>query len=82
MKRINRDLLVLSRNASPDPKELEHEVEQLHQLLFHVESLHNFCRVNEIVDVNQYKIITKPNKIERIIREYKLKPFQFVSNKN
>jgi hypothetical protein len=80
--KANRDLLLLSKKASPDPKELEHEVELLHELLFNVESLPNFCLANEIIDLNSYKIIQKASRIEKIIKEKSLKPFQFVNNKN
>ena len=82
MKASNRDLLVLSKKVSMDPKELEHEVELLHELLFHVESLPNFCTATEVIDVNRYRIIYKAHVIERIIREKSLKPFQFLCNKN
>jgi len=80
--RTNRDLLLLSKKASPDPKELEQEVEKLHAMLFHVESLANFCVANEIIDLNRYKIMQKPNKIEKVIRQRTLKPFLFINNKN
>lgn len=82
MKSLNRDLLVLSKNTSPDPRQLEHEVEQLHEILFHVETMRNFCMANELIDMNRYKIIRKPHQIERIVRENTLKPFQFINNKN
>ncbi len=78
----NRDLLLLSKNVSLDPKELEHEVEQLHELLFSVESLPNFCLANEIIDLNRYKIIQKASSIEKIIKGKSLKPFLFINNKN
>ncbi len=82
MKSSNRDLLVLSKKVSLDPRELEHEVELLHELLFQVEALSNFCHATEIIDVNRYKIISKTHIIEQIIREKSLKPFQFLFNKN
>ncbi|MDB5191240.1 MAG: hypothetical protein JWQ96_803 [Segetibacter sp.] len=82
MKAANRDLLVLSKNMFPDPTELEHEVQRLNEMLFTVESLQQFCISNEIIDVNQYKVIRKRHVIEQIIRENKLKPFQFLFNKN
>ena len=82
MKSSNRDLLVLSKKVSLDLRELEHEVELLHELLFHVEALSNFCHATEIIDVNRYKIISKSHIIEQIIREKSLKPFQFLFNKN
>lgn len=78
----HRDLLVLSKKVSMDPIELEHEVELLHELLFHVEALPNFCAATEVIDVNRYKIILKAHLIEQIIREKNLKPFQFLFNKN
>lgn len=78
----SRDLLLLSKKASPDPKEVEHEVEQLHEILYHAEAFSNFCVANEIIDLNRYKIIQKASHIEKIIREKSLKPFQFLSNKN
>lgn len=78
----SRDLLLLSKKASPDPKEMEHEVEQLHELLYHAEAFSNFCIANEIIDLNKYKIIRKASQIERIVKEKNLKPFQFINNKN
>lgn len=82
MKSSNRDLLVLSRNVSINKVEMEREVETLHKLLMEAESLQNFCLVNEIIDVNRYRIIDNPVKIERMIRQIKIKPFIFISNKN
>ena len=80
--KANRDLLLLSKKNSPDPKDLEHEVEQLHELLYVVESFPNFCIANEIIDLNGYKIIQKASRIEKLIKGKILKPFQFISNKN
>lgn len=82
MNASNRDILVLSKKVSMNPTELEHEVELLHELLFHVEAISNFCLATEVIDVNRYKIIHKAHLIERIIREKNLKPFQFLCNKN
>lgn len=82
MRSLSRDLLLLSKNASIDKKEMELEVEKLNKILMQVESMDNFCVVNEIIDINSYKIIQNPVKIERIIRHKKLKAFQFINNKN
>lgn len=82
MKTSNRDLLVLTRKESCDKEEMQIEVEMLHQLLFHAEAMSNFCKVNEVIDVNRYKIIDKPSKVERIVRRNSQKPFVFISNKN
>ncbi|MCW3114803.1 MAG: hypothetical protein JWR18_3199 [Segetibacter sp.] len=82
MKSAKRDLLVLSKNGSTDEREMELEVEKLHDLLVLVEALENFCIANEIIDLNKYKIIDDVNKVQKIIMKNKMKPFQFINNKN
>ena len=82
MKSSTRDLLVLSKNASIDQREMERVIEKLNQILFNVEAMENLCIVNEIIDLNNYKILTNPKKIEKIISYNKLKRFQFIHNKN
>ena len=78
----NRDLLVLTKKVTMNAKQLKQEVEQLNELLYHVEDLNSFCTANEIIDVNRYKIIQKPYLIRQAIRERGTKPFVFISNKN
>jgi hypothetical protein len=78
----NRDLLVLTKKESMDPEELEHEVELLVDLLYHVENMDAFCNANEVLDLNRYKVIQKRHLIQRVVRERRLKPFVFISNKN
>ena len=82
MKSANRDLLVLSKNISKDEREMQLEVEKLNQILFHVEAIENLCLANEIIDINNYKIVRKPEKIEKLISNNRLKPFQFIHTKN
>lgn len=81
MKTSNRDLLVLTRSAVLNKHEMDKEVKKLHELLFETESLSSFCIANEIIDVDRYKIIGNPLKIQKILAK-KLRPFQFVNNKN
>ncbi|HRI22720.1 MAG TPA: hypothetical protein PLA68_17290 [Panacibacter sp.] len=78
----NRDLLVLTKKETMNPLELEHEVELIIDLLYHVENVEAFCIANEIIDLNRYKISNKANLIQRVIKEKELKPFVFISNKN
>ena len=82
MKSLNRDLLVLSKNASADQREMEVVIEKLNQLLFNAESIENLGLVNEVIDINNYKIINKAKDVEKFIRSHKLKRFQFILNKN
>lgn len=81
MPNNNRDLLVLTKRDSMNPSELEHEVEMIVDVLFHVESMMSFCIANEIADVNRSKIITKPAQVFEVVQG-KPKSFVFISNKN
>ncbi len=78
----NRDLLLLTKYEKPDSVAMKLELKFLNELLYRVESLHHFCIVNEIIDVNRYKIFTKPYQIHKITRERRIKPFVFILNKN
>lgn len=82
MKALNRDLLVLSKKATNNKYELELEIEKLQQILYVAESMENFCKASEIIDLNNYKVITNPAKVEKILLQKKNKPFQFLNNKN
>ena len=82
MMSSKRDLLVLSKRVSFDQQKLEHEVELLEAILMNIETTRNLCLFSEVIDVNRYKIIKKPYKIEKIVKQGELKPFQFLYNKN
>ena len=82
MKTPNRDLLVLLKDEFMSEQAIEHEVEQLNEILFHVESVHNFCMAHEIIDLNKYKIVGTPKFIIQVVKQKELKPFQFICNKN
>ena len=77
-----RDLLVLSKKAVDDPKQLQHELELLDSILLMIETTKNLCTCVEVIDVNNYKIIEKQSKIEKILNKQELKAFQFLFNKN
>jgi len=64
------------------PQALEHEVSLLHDLLFHVERIDNLVAAHELIDLNAYKLISKPAVIKSFIRLKKDKPFVFLNNKN
>jgi hypothetical protein len=82
MKTSNRDLLVLVKDEFMNETFMEHELEQLNDLLFHYETIENFCVCHEVFDMNKYKIITKAKFIQQIVRQKELKAFQFICNKN
>jgi hypothetical protein len=77
-----RDLLVLSGKISLTPQQLEQEVKSLHEMLYRIENTGCFCTANEIINLNNYKIIRKCHLIERSVREMETRPFIFVCNKN
>lgn len=82
MNSSNRDLLVLFNQELMTPQSIEHEVELLHQLLHNIERLENLVIAHEILDLNKYKVISKPLKLRKLFRLSKLKPFVFLNCKN
>ncbi len=82
MKETKRDLLVLSRSLIANEKAFEHEVSCLHKILLEVEKMNHFCIANEVVDVNRYKVISKPFLVEQAVHQRKNKPFVFINCKN
>ncbi|HRP32801.1 MAG TPA: hypothetical protein PKV73_12965 [Agriterribacter sp.] len=82
MKTSNRDLLVLLKDESMSNQAIEQEVEQLNELLFHVESADIFCRTNEIIDMNRYVLLQDHKMLVEVMYQNELKPFIFLYNKN
>ena len=82
MENGSRDLLVVFRLSTLSYEEMQRELELLNQLLFGVESMDTHSIVNEIIDLNKYKIIRNPFKVARVIMKKKEKPFVFIYNKN
>lgn len=81
-KNQQRDLLVLLNNEYRSEHALNHEVEWLHDVLFHVEALDNFCIAHEIINLNSRKLLSKPDAIKKYVVRKKEKPFEFLNNKN
>ena len=82
MKTKNRDLLVLLKDDFRTEQAIETELERLNELLLRTETILNFCVANEILDFNRYKIYQEYNRIVKVLNQDKLKPFQFICNKN
>lgn len=76
-----RDLIILSKSSETDIEAFEKEVHSINRVLYAVESMQMFCTVNEIIDINRYKIIDMPFLIQKIVAD-RMKPFVFVYNKN
>jgi len=77
-----RDLLVLLNNEHRSQQAIDHEVEWLHDVLFHIEELDNFCKAHEVLDLNRHKVISNINKVRKVVVRKTMKAFEFVSNKN
>ena len=82
MNNPNRDLLVLFNHEIMTQKAIEHEVEQLHQLLYTIEGIENLIITHEIIDLNKYRIINKTTQLRKLIRKRDIKPFVFLNCKN
>ncbi len=82
MNNPNRDLLVLFNHEVMTQKAIEHEVEQLHQLLYTIEGIDNLIVAHEILDLNKFRIINNTTQLRKLIRQRELKPFSFLNCKN
>ena len=82
MNNTNRDLLVLFNQELMTPQSIEHEVELLHQLLYGIERVENLITSHEVIDLNKYKVSSKPLLLRKYFRQRELKPFIFLSCKN
>jgi hypothetical protein len=80
MKNYDRDLLLLYKADAYNEDLLQREVESLHQILLRVERSDIFCSAHELVTRN--KITQKVRSILKATRHLKLRPFQFLINKN
>lgn len=74
----NRNLLVLFKNGFSDERAIEKEMEWLQEIL--QVTTHQFCTANELVDRN--RISSNPKKILKETRQYRLRAFRFLVNKN
>ena len=82
MKTPNRDLLVLVKNDHLNEKAIEIELEKLNQLLFNFETIQNLCIAHEVFDLNVYRIHSNLRLLKKVISKKRLKPFEFLFNKN
>ena len=82
MKTSNRDLLVLLKNEYDSEQAMESALQALNQLLANAETIDKLCVVNEVADLNKYKIYTLSKKLRPLLQQESLKPFQFIINKN
>ncbi len=82
MKTSNRDLLVLLKDEAMTNQAIEQEVEQLNEILFHIESADTFCSANEVIDMNKYRILQDEECLVQMMYQSELKPFIFLCNKN
>ena len=75
-------MLVLLKDEFRNEQAIENELEKLNEILHYTETIENYCIAYEVIDLNKYKIYSQRNKIIQVINQEKLKPFQFICNKN
>lgn len=79
MKKQNRDLLVLFKQGSLTPQDMDMEVNRLHQLLVSTEKMDSIITTHELLDLNTYKIEKGYVPIVRFVRQKKEIPFVFLN---
>lgn len=82
MNNPNRDLLVLFNHEIMTQKAIEHEVEQLHQMLYAIEGIENLVVTHEVIDISKCRVIKTAPQLRKLIRQRELKPFVFLNCKN
>lgn len=83
MRKNNRDLLLLSKKNLLTSEDINAELLGINDLLYKCDNLATYRRVNEVIDINRYKVIKKPYLVEKYLREKNhLNPFVFLFNKN
>jgi cell fate (sporulation/competence/biofilm development) regulator YmcA (YheA/YmcA/DUF963 family) len=81
-KSQHRDLLVLLNNGHRSQEAIDHEVEWLHDILFNIEEIDNFCKAHELININRHKITTDIVKVRKSALKKEVTPFEFISNLN
>ena len=76
----DRDLLVLIKHEFKSQQAIEHEVEQLNNILRQTELPHQFCLAHELVQRN--RITEKAPRLLAAFRSPLLKPFWFLISRN
>lgn len=79
---INRDLMIVQREANLAPEIMEAESQWLHTLLNRVEMPRNVALCSEVINLTRYKIEKKFDKVLKELISPLEKPFVFVFVKN
>lgn len=82
MKHLNRDLLLVTKKTGLNQTELEQTIVGLDSVLHRAENFAAICTVNEIIDLNKYKIYNRIKDVAYYINHKSNKPYIFISNKN
>lgn len=82
MNYSNRDLLVLFNQELMSPQSIEHQVEQLHRLLYSIERVDNLVTAHELIDLNKYRVTNKSLVLRKYFRQKEFQPFIFLNCKN
>jgi hypothetical protein len=78
-----RDLLLLFKHDYVNQRSLDLELERLYEMLYDIHSYEkSLTRAYEVIDLNRYKILHKPQQILRVVNRGELKPFLFLNSKN
>ncbi|MBX2888382.1 MAG: hypothetical protein KF829_07000 [Ferruginibacter sp.] len=82
MKYFNRNILVLLKQDLKSKQAIEKEMAMLNDMLYHVEKVDNLAVAFEIIDCNNYKIVSRHHVVKQYIRSHKEDAFVFMFNRN
>lgn len=81
MNKFNRDLLVLFKEET-NPQAIQNEVDQLHELLYCIETVAHLALAHEVININKRRISSRFSELFNVLNCPELKPFVFLNNKN
>lgn len=78
-----RDLLLLFKHDYVNRRSLDLELERLYEMLYDIHSYEkSLSQAYEVIDMNRFKILQKPQQVLRTLNRGELKPFIFLGAKN
>lgn len=81
MNKFNRDLLVLFKEET-NPQAIQKEVDQLHELLYCVETVPHLAVAHEVIYIQKRQISTRFSELYSVLNTAELPPFVFLNNMN
>lgn len=82
MHRLNKELFIFIKDTTINSPIVKQEIKKMNKMLLALEYFEYFYITNEIVDLNECRIIKEFIMVKQIVQQQTLKPYTFIINKN